>query len=97
MVVKTDLIVKDRVEADILEVGRLLNLPQVAPIAFPEAKDGPAGAEHPLPIMREGASGRLRVNGDRLSLMRGSHLPDERRLPRNREQEGQIQACCERA
>jgi hypothetical protein len=54
LIVDTDFIVENCVEADILEVRDPLYVAQVLTIAIPEGKHGPSRAEHLLPEMRKG-------------------------------------------
>ena len=65
-VVDSDVIEEDSVEADVLDVGDLLYVAQVATIALSEAEIGTAGAEHVFPKMWEGVDGSGGVDGDDL-------------------------------
>ena len=63
-VVEADLIVKDGVEADGLEVGRLLYGAEIVAVALTEGEDRAAGAEGLLPEVRERGGGGFCVNDD---------------------------------
>src|SRR5580700_251190 len=65
LIVHTDLIVENCVEADILEVCDPLHVTQVLTIAVAERKYSPSRAEHLFPKMRERMRGSVRVNDDR--------------------------------
>jgi hypothetical protein len=64
LIVHANFIVKNCVEANILEVRDPLYVAQVLTIAIPEGKHGPSRAEHLLPEMREGMGRSVRVNAD---------------------------------
>ena len=69
-IVEADLIIEDAVEADRLEVRRLLHGAQVIAIALTQRQDGAAGAEGLLPEVREWRSRGLRIDVDVLRLSR---------------------------
>ena len=53
LVIHADFVVKDGVEPDVLEAGRLLDLAQIAPVALAERQDRASRSEHPLPEVRK--------------------------------------------
>ncbi len=67
-VVQTDFVVENGVEANVIKIGRLLDLAQVASIAVSQAKHGASRAEHLLPKVREGMRSRVRVDDDYLGI-----------------------------
>ena len=64
LIVHTHIVIENAVEADVLEAGDLAHRPHVAAIRVAQAEYGTPGAEHLLPVMREGVGGRTCVDGD---------------------------------
>ena len=65
-VVDADLVVEDGVEADVLEVGDLVDGANVVAIGLAEGEDGAAGAEDLFPEMGQRGGGGVGVNFDAL-------------------------------
>ena len=66
LVIEAHFVVKDGVEANVLEIGGLLNVAHVAAVAVAQGEDRPARPEHLFPEMREGVSGGVEINLDRV-------------------------------
>src|SRR5262249_20272230 len=62
LVVKTDFILQNAMEANILQPGSTSRIPKIAAIAITQAEDGAAGAEHGFPEVWKGMRGRRRVD-----------------------------------
>ncbi len=78
LVINTDFVVKDRVEAHVFEIGDLLHGTQILAIAFPQREDGAARTEHLVPEMRERSRLRLCINGDHFLCQRRLRRYDNR-------------------
>ena len=63
-VVHSDFIVKDGVESDVFEAGRLLDVAKITPIALAERQDRATRSKHPLPKCGNGRPRRLRIDYD---------------------------------
>ena len=64
--VDADLIMKNRVEADIFEPSNLFNVVQITAITFAQAQDRAPGSEHALPEMWEGMGSSGEIDVDHL-------------------------------
>jgi hypothetical protein len=65
-VIDTDLVVEDAVEADVAEVGDLVDGADVVAVVLAEGENGVAGAEDLLPKVREGSGGSVGIDTDTL-------------------------------
>ncbi len=65
-VVHAHFVMKDGMEAHVLEVGRSLHCSQIASIVFAQRQHCPARAEHLFPVVRERRSCSLRIHNNRL-------------------------------
>src|ERR1700730_2881408 len=92
LAVDSNFVVKNCVETNVLEAGDLLDVMQIAAIAFAQAQDRAPGSEHALPKMRERMSPRREIDINRLrrslSLRLRGWRSAQKRKPERRKGEG---------
>src|SRR5579872_42920 len=62
LIVQSDFVVKNRVEADVLESRSLLDRAEIAAVTVAQRQDGSPRPEHLLPVMRKGVAGSLKID-----------------------------------